>query len=83
MQIKLKLFAAFKDLIGKSVLDLNFEEGATLEDLKKYIKISYPEVNRLISISKFAVNMEYRDDNPVLCNNDEVTIIMPVSGGLI
>ena len=83
MQIKLKLFAAFKDLIGKSELDLNFEEGARLEDLKNYIKTSYPEVNRLISISKFAVNMEYRDDNPVLSNNDEVTIIMPVSGGLI
>ncbi|MHB1680337.1 MAG: MoaD/ThiS family protein [bacterium] len=83
MQIKLKLFAAFKDLIGKSELDLNFEEGATLEDLKNYIKTYYPKVNHLLNISKFAVNMEYRDDNPVLSNNDEVTIIMPVSGGLI
>jgi molybdopterin converting factor small subunit len=82
MQIKLRLFAAFKDLIGKSELDLNFKEGDTLEDLKNYLTTHYPQINHLLRISKFAVNMEYQDCNPVLNNNDEVTIIMPVSGGL-
>jgi molybdopterin converting factor small subunit len=82
MQIKLKLFAAFKDLIGKSELDLNFKEGDTLADLKNYLSTYYPQTEHLLRISKFAVNMEYQDCDLVLNNNDEVTIIMPVSGGL-
>ena len=83
MNIKIRLFAAFKDLLGKSELDINLEGGSTIEDAKEYLKSNYPQIGHLIDISRFAVNMEYKSTNETLSDGDELSIIMPVSGGAI
>jgi molybdopterin converting factor subunit 1 len=83
MYIKVRLFAAFKDLLGESELDINLEEGSTIDDVKEYLKSNYPQINHLINISRFAVNMEYKSTNEKLSDGDELSIIMPVSGGAI
>jgi len=83
MNKKVRLFAAFKDLLGESELDINLEEGSTIDDVKEYLKSNYPQINHLINISRFAVNMEYKSTNEKLSDGDELSIIMPVSGGAI
>ncbi len=81
INVKVRLFAALKELIGKNQIDLSVPENSSVKDVVKTLGASYPEVKNILSISKFAVNMEYQDIEKRLSNGDEVTIIMPVSGG--
>ncbi len=84
ISIKVRLFAAFKEIIGKNQLDLQFNDGSSLKDVVVFIGETYPAVKKIIEISKYAVNMEYIDinDGKKLNDGDEITIIMPVSGGV-
>lgn len=83
INIKVRLFAAFKEMIGKNRLDLELNDGSSLKDAVMFIGETYPSVKKIIEISKYAVNMEYIDinDGKKLREGDEITIIMPVSGG--
>ena len=81
ININIRLFAAFKELIGKNQIDLSVPENSSVKDVIKTLEASYPEVKNILTISKFAVNMEYQDVEMKLSDGDEITIIMPVSGG--
>jgi len=82
INIKVRLFAALKEIIGKNSLDLQIPEGSSVGYAIESVERSYPAVKKIIGISKFAVNMEYADTEKKLDEGDEITIIMPVSGGL-
>ncbi len=82
MKIRVRLFAAFKELLGKNELDASVPEGANIEDLKRVLKSEYPQIIHLLDVSRFAINMQYKDNREKLSDGDEVTIIMPVSGGI-
>ena len=82
INIKVRLFAALKEIIGKNSLDLQIPEGSSVGYAIASVERSYPAVKKIIGISKFAVNMEYADTEKKLDEGDEITIIMPVSGGL-
>lgn len=81
ININIRFFAALKELIGKNQIDLLVPENSSVKDVIKTLEVSYPEVKNILTISKFAVNMEYQDVEMRLSDGDEVTIIMPVSGG--
>ena len=82
ISIKVRLFAALKEIIGKNQLDLQIPEGSTVKDVIAVIEETYPAVKKIIKISKYAVNMEYTETKKKLTEGDEITIIMPVSGGV-
>ena len=82
INIKVRLFAALKEIIGKNRLDLQIPEGSSVGYAITAIEEAYPAVEKIIKISKFAVNMEYADTEKKLTEGDEITIIMPVSGGV-
>jgi molybdopterin synthase catalytic subunit len=82
ISIKVRLFAALKEIIGKNQLDLQIPEGSTVKDVIAVIEETYPAVKKIIKISKYAVNMEYTETEKKLTEGDEITIIMPVSGGV-
>ncbi len=81
INVKVRLFAALRELIGKNQIDLSISENSLVKDVIRILEKSYPEAKSVLAISKFAVNMEYRDVEMRLSDGDEVTIIMPVSGG--
>jgi len=84
MNIKVRLFAALREIIGKNQLDLEISADSSLKDAIESVVETYPQVKKIIEISKYAVNMEYADINSPgkLSDGDEITIIMPVSGGI-
>ena len=82
ISIKVRLFAALKEIIGKNQLYLQIPEGSTVRDVIAVIEETYPAVKKIIKISKYAVNMEYTETEKKLTEGDEITIIMPVSGGV-
>ncbi|MHB1697072.1 MAG: molybdenum cofactor biosynthesis protein [bacterium] len=82
INVQVRLFAAFKEIIGKNQLDLQIPDGSSVKDVIAIIGETYPGVKEVLMISKYAVNMEYDDTARKLLEGDEITVIMPVSGGV-
>ncbi len=82
ISIKVRLFAAFKELIGKNLLDFTVNEGSSVKDIVSIMEASYPDIKNILKVSKYAVNQEYADTEKKLSDGDEITVIMPVSGGV-
>jgi molybdopterin synthase catalytic subunit len=82
INVQVRFFAAFKEIIGKNKLDLQIPDGSSVKDVIAIIGETYPGVKKIIQISKCAVNMEYADTERKLAEGDEITVIMPVSGGI-
>ena len=82
INIKVRLFAAFKELIGKNLLDFTVKEGSSVKDIISIMETSYPDIKNILKVSKYAVNQEYADTEKKLSDGDEITVIMPVSGGV-
>jgi molybdopterin converting factor subunit 1 len=80
MNIQILAFGIARDILKKSTLNLSLDKDVTVGDLKAKLCDQYPEFELLRSFS-IAVNEEYRKDDFVLSENDEIVIIPPVSGG--
>jgi len=80
MQITVLAFGIAKDIISGSQLNLKVADGQTVGELKTTLCQQFPAFEQLRSL-KIAVNTDYRPDDFVLKENDEIVIIPPVSGG--
>ncbi len=79
--MKVLFFGISKDIVGKSEMEISdFTKKPTVNDLKKYLKVEFPEFSKLTSFA-VAVNSEYAKDDVSLERNDEIAVIPPVSGG--
>ncbi len=80
MNVMVFYFAAIKDIININSEAIELKESADTDYLKMLLSEKYPSAKRYFENSRVAVNYEYCE-NKVLKNNDEVTFILPVSGG--
>lgn len=80
MKIDILAFGIAKDIINGSTLGVEIQDGTTVGDLKMKLISQFPDFEKLRSLS-IAVNEEYREDDFVLSERDEIVIIPPVSGG--
>ena len=78
--MKVLAFGVVKDIFSNSIVDIDMEDVATINQLKTLLEEKYPQLNQLGSYM-IAVNNEYASHNEVICEGDEVAIIPPVSGG--
>ena len=83
MTIRVRLFAAIREALGRESIELSLAEGATPEDV-------WRELTRLHERAALsarrqnlaaAVNRKYTKFDAVLEDGDEVVFIPPVSGG--
>ena len=81
--MKIKYFAWIKDITDKEFDIILKDHPKNIDDLKKYLENSYPDLQNHISndILRFAINMEYVSNNKDLDPKDEIAIFPPVSGG--
>ena len=81
LKINLKLFASYRDRVGKTEVALDLPDGATVGYMAKQVVRTYPTIigdpTRLV----VAVNQEYQSHLSELNDGDEVALIPPVSGG--
>ena len=73
-------FGIARDIIGKSILEIDLAEPCTADVLRKKLIELYPDFNELVQFS-IAINNEYSRGDQVLFHGDEIAIIPPVSGG--
>lgn len=85
IEVKVLLFASFKEILGESELFLRLEQGQTVDSLCKVLSSKgahWREVfgngsNKL----KVAVNQEMVNFDHLLEQGDEVAFFPPVTGG--
>jgi len=80
MKLKVLFFGITADIAKEKSIQLEIEEGLTLEKLRGLLNSKYPKLADYKNFS-VAVNMEYATDDVILKNGDVVALIPPVSGG--
>jgi MoaD family protein len=81
MKITVKLFASFREAVGKSESVTQVEPGTTIAQLWDTLQSQYPPLKPLGTVSAFALNGRYTPPATPLSDGDVVAFIPPVSGG--
>jgi len=81
MSIRVKLFAAARELAGVDEITLDVAAPTTVGEVREALAAAIPPVAPLLRHAVFAVNQEYAADRHAVIENDEVALIPPVSGG--
>ena len=81
MRIRVKLYAAVRDIVGSKEEILEFKDGTTVGMLlEDYIR-RFPQIGRYKDHLILSVNKEYGAPARLLRGGDEVSFLPPVSGG--
>ena len=81
MMVRVLLFAAAKEIIGKPTIEIQLPEPATLGDLKRKLVENEARLEPLIGRSAFSIEESYARDDQPLADGLEIGMIPPVSGG--
>jgi len=81
MKVKCLFFAGAKDIVGKSPIEFEINEGTTTTNFKKILLAQHPSLEKILTTSLLAVNQEYVETSVVLKDGDEIAVIPPISGG--
>jgi len=79
--VRTLFFAAYRDLLGTSQLDVELDEGATVSDLVEALRGRGAPFDALPPEPAVAVNRTYALMSEPLGAGDEVAFIPPVAGG--
>lgn len=81
MQVTVKFFASYRELLGSREVKLQLRNGATLRDALDAVYAKYPRLRAFEETMLLAVNHEFADSHANLRDGDEVALMPPVSGG--
>jgi len=81
MRVRLKVFAAAKEIVGEGHVELELAEGSCVADLKTALVRQVQELEALVDRSAFAIDQQYASDDDSIPESCEVAMIPPVSGG--
>ncbi|TLZ92043.1 MAG: molybdopterin converting factor subunit 1 [Methanobacteriota archaeon] len=81
MQIRLRLFATYREIVGSRGLTWSARDGITLRELVDGIVAKYPRLADHRGSMLLAVNEDIVSAERVLTDGDEVALLPPVSGG--
>ncbi|MFN2271971.1 MAG: MoaD/ThiS family protein [Anaerolineae bacterium] len=81
MNIRVKFFAAPREALGKSEIEMTLPEGSTVTDLIEQLKQGYPILRAYTRFLSVAVNKAYVGWETKLHEGDEVACLPPVGGG--
>ena len=81
MLVRTLFFAAYRDLLGVSQLDVDVHEGATVSQLVSELRRRGGRFASLPDRPAVAVNRTYALHDASLAAGDEVAFIPPVAGG--
>ena len=81
MRINVKLFAVLREQVGAGQIDLELDDGATVDAAVEQLGQRLPSIRALLPRVAFAVNRAYVKPDEKLSDGDELALIPPVSGG--
>lgn len=81
MQIQVRLFATYREIVGEGQLAWTLRDGTTVARLVEAVLAKYPRLLGHGNSMLLAVNHEVVRPDVVLREGDEVALLPPVSGG--
>lgn len=81
MQIRMRYFAALREITGLREEILNIPEGTTAANARGLLLERYPRLEHALARAVCAVNQQYITPETALKEGDEVVFIPPVGGG--
>ena len=81
MKLRVKLFAAAKDLARADSVTIELPDNATAANLREALATQVSALETILPHALFAVDANYADDATVLTEQSDVALIPPVSGG--
>jgi molybdopterin converting factor small subunit len=78
MQVKLLLFASYRDAVGASELTLELPPGSRALDAVTWLRAEH---NRIPERPVVAINLDYSSLDDILRDGDELALLPPVAGG--
>jgi len=83
MTVRVRLFAAIREALGRESVEITLADGATPEDVWRELTLldERGALSTRRSNLAAAVNRKYTSFNTPLSDGDEVVFIPPVSGG--
>jgi len=81
MRVRVELFAGLREVVGQREIEVDLPEGASVGDLREGLARDLPKLAPFLPSLVCAVNQEYRSQEYLLQDGDEVALIPPISGG--
>jgi molybdopterin synthase sulfur carrier subunit len=81
ISIKVRFFAAPREALGKSDIEMTLPEGSTVANLIEQLKQDYPILRAYTRFLSVAVNKAYVGWETELHDGDEIACLPPVGGG--
>lgn len=81
MNVRVRLFASFREAVGSSTLAWDAPDGARVSEVVAALRDTYPALGPAVGQAMLAVNQEYVGPDLTLRDGDELALIPPVSGG--
>ena len=79
MKVKVRLFATYREKVGRGELEMEVEEGATIGALAQRLEKDFTQLRLRPLIA--ALNSQYVEPDALLREGDEVAFLPPMSGG--
>ena len=81
MKVRIRLFAALREITGKEVIEVDVSSGTTAAALLDTLVADHPQLGPFVRVIQVAVNQELTRRETELQADDEVAFLPPVSGG--
>lgn len=81
VRVKVRFFAAARERVKTSALELELADGATVADLTQALTARFPSLTALLPHLRIAVDQEFAPSTQPLSDGVEVALIPPVAGG--
>ena len=81
IKIKVRFFAAPREALGKSEMEMTLPKGSTVADLIEQLRQEHPVLRAYTRFLSVAVNRAYVGMQTELHDRDEVACLPPVGGG--
>src|SRR5256885_17229884 len=81
MQIQVRLFATYREIVGSRGLTWSARDGLTLQELVDGVVAKYPRLAGHRDTMLLAVNHDFAPSDRILQEGDEVALLPPASGG--
>lgn len=79
--VSVRLFAAPREFLGKSEINVSLPCEATLTDLITCLSTEYPKLAKYLPYSKLAINHKLSAAQAPLHDGDTIALLPPVGGG--
>ena len=79
--MKIKFFASAREAVGEKVIEREYEEGLTVEEVIEELMKEFSALEEYKNQIIIAVNKQTGLDHKKIENGDEIAILPPVSGG--